>query len=57
MTGRGRLGFVRHDVAADADPEAKAKSPPIEGAEVLDDEIASALLPMRDPRGHKGAFG
>jgi ADP-dependent NAD(P)H-hydrate dehydratase / NAD(P)H-hydrate epimerase len=57
MTGRGRLGFVRHDAAPDADPEATAKAPPIDGAEVLDDTIASALLPERDKRGHKGAFG
>src|SRR5439155_388221 len=34
-----------------------AKAPPIDGAEVLDDTIASALLPERDKRGHKGAFG
>jgi len=55
MTGRGRLGFIRSDGASAADPE--AKGPPIEGAEVLDDAIASALLPIRDKRGHKGAFG
>ena len=55
MTGRGRLGFIRHDVSArdGADPAA----PPVEGAEVLDDAIASGLLPDRDKRGHKGAFG
>jgi NAD(P)H-hydrate epimerase len=57
VTGRGRLGFVRHDGSPDTDPEAKAKTPPIEGAEVLDDTIASGLLPDRDKRGHKGAFG
>jgi NAD(P)H-hydrate epimerase len=55
MTGRGRLGFIRSDGASATDPE--AKGPPIEGAEVLDDAIASALLPIRDKRGHKGAFG
>src|SRR2546421_7235722 len=57
MTGRGRLGFIRHDAPAEADPETTAKAPPIDGAEVLDDAIASALLPERDKRGHKGAFG
>ena len=55
MTGRGRLGFVRHDGASDADPESKVT--PVEGAELLDDAIASALLPIRDKRGHKGSFG
>jgi ADP-dependent NAD(P)H-hydrate dehydratase / NAD(P)H-hydrate epimerase len=57
MTGRGPLGFVRHDASAEADPEATTNAPPIDGAEVLDDTIASALLPERDKRGHKGAFG
>jgi NAD(P)H-hydrate epimerase len=56
-TGRGRLGFIRHDGPPADDPDAKAKAPPIEGAEVLDDAIAAALLPTRDVRGHKGAFG
>jgi NAD(P)H-hydrate epimerase len=54
MTGRGRLGFTRLDGAAAVDPVA---APPIEGAELLDDDIASALVPMREKRGHKGAFG
>src|SRR6476661_7151270 len=54
MTSRGRLGFTRLDGATPADPVA---APPIEGAELLDDEIASALVPVRDKRGHKGAFG
>ena len=53
----GRLGFVRQDGAASDDPIAKAKVPPIAGAEILDDAIASALLPVRDKRGHKGTFG
>ena len=57
MTGPGRrLGFVRHD--RDDDGATKpAETPPIEGAELLDDAIASALLPPRDKRGHKGSFG
>jgi len=54
MTTR-RLGFTRHDAPPDA--AADAKAPPVEGAELLDDAIASALLPERDKRGHKGAFG
>ena len=56
MTAPRRLGFVRHEPApADStDPNAPA---PVEGAELLDDDIASALLPERDKRGHKGAFG
>lgn len=55
MTGRGRLGFTRHDARPDPAPESIA--PPVDGAEILDDAIASALLPVRDKRGHKGAFG
>jgi ADP-dependent NAD(P)H-hydrate dehydratase / NAD(P)H-hydrate epimerase len=57
MTGRGRLGFIRSDGSAADDPIAKEMAPPIEGAEILDDAIASALLPTRDKRGHKGTFG
>ena len=53
MTERGRVGFVR----LGAGEAAPATAPPIEGAEILDDAIASALLPDRDKRGHKGAFG
>ena len=55
MTGPRRLGFVRHDATPAAGLD--AKTPPVEGAELLDDEIAAALLPDRDKRGHKGAFG
>jgi NAD(P)H-hydrate epimerase len=55
VTGRGRLGFARPDDPPEADPASTA--PPVEGAEILDDAIASALLPERDKRGHKGAFG
>ena len=53
----GRLGFTRQDGSAPDDPVSKAKAPPIEGAEILDDAIASALLPVRAKRGHKGTFG
>jgi NAD(P)H-hydrate epimerase len=49
---RGRLGFIRAD-----GPETAATAPPVEGAELLDDQIAAGLLPVRDKRGHKGAFG
>ncbi len=51
----GRLGFVRHDGPPDVAPAENAG--PVDGAEVLDDAIASALLPERDKRGHKGSFG
>ena len=53
--GSRRLGFVRHDAAPVADSPEKA--PPVDGAELLDDAIASTLVPVRDKRGHKGAFG
>src|SRR5205085_5095084 len=55
VTNRGRLGFVRHDAAPETD--GTAKTPPVDGAEVLDDTIASGLIPERGKRGHKGAFG
>jgi NAD(P)H-hydrate epimerase len=55
VTGRGRLGFVRHDASPGAGAE--PATPPLEGTEVLDDAIAAGLLPERDKRGHKGAFG
>jgi NAD(P)H-hydrate epimerase len=48
------LGFIR---VSSSDGAATAKEPPVEGAELLDDQIASGLLPARDKRGHKGAFG
>jgi len=50
-----RLGFIRHDGSSDATPAASAA--PVDSGEVLDDAIASALVPIRDKRGHKGAFG
>ncbi len=55
MVERGRVGFAR----LDGSPTTVVADPPaaIEGAELLDDAIASALLPTRDKRGHKGAFG
>ena len=54
MTER-RLGFVRLPGSGAA--EDGANRPPIDGAELLDDAIASSLLPERDKRGHKGSFG
>jgi NAD(P)H-hydrate epimerase len=53
MTGRGSLGFGRPDAATGG----ANWTPPIDGAELLDDEIAARLLPDRDKRGHKGSFG
>ena len=55
MADRGPLGFGRHDGSGGA--AAATTAPPIDGAELLDDTIASALLPTRDKRGHKGQFG
>jgi hydroxyethylthiazole kinase-like uncharacterized protein yjeF len=55
VADRGPLGFGRHDGAGGAATATTA--PPIEGAELLDDAVASALLPTRDKRGHKGQFG
>ncbi len=55
MSGRGWVGFGRLDTQPDADPAAELA--PIAGAEVLDDTIASSLLPERPKRGHKGTFG
>ncbi len=54
MSERSRVGFVRLGAGA---TEAADRTPPIDGAELLDDQIASALLPVRDKRGHKGSFG
>ncbi len=49
------VGFGRlEDPAA---PPKGAVTPPIEGAELLDDAIASGLLPVRGKRGNKGTFG
>ena len=55
MAERGPLGFGRLGEPGGSVPTATA--PPIEGADVLDDAIASGLLPVRDKRGHKGTFG
>jgi ADP-dependent NAD(P)H-hydrate dehydratase / NAD(P)H-hydrate epimerase len=55
VADRGPLGFGRHDGPGGV--ATATATPPIEGAELLDDAIASALLPTRDKRGHKGQFG
>jgi NAD(P)H-hydrate epimerase len=55
MAERGPLGFGR--LGEPGDNVTTAMQPPIEGADVLDDAIASGLLPVRDKRGHKGTFG
>jgi NAD(P)H-hydrate epimerase len=52
-----RLGFVPRHPADDGGPAGDAWKPPVEGAELLDDQIAAALVPTRDKRGHKGSFG
>jgi NAD(P)H-hydrate epimerase len=53
MADRGPVGFGRRESSAGgATVEA-----PIPGAVALDDAAASALLPERPKRGHKGAFG
>ncbi len=58
MTERRGLGFGRRA----ADPATGLERGPDEwpwpsGATRLDDDGAAALLPLRGPRGHKGAFG
>jgi ADP-dependent NAD(P)H-hydrate dehydratase / NAD(P)H-hydrate epimerase len=55
MAERGPVGFGRFGQTGGSVTTATA--PPIEGADVLDDAIASGLLPVRDKRGHKGTFG
>jgi NAD(P)H-hydrate epimerase len=55
MAERGPVGFGR--LGEPGGSVTTATPPPIEGADVLDDAIASSLLPVRDKRGHKGTFG
>ena len=52
MTDRP-VGFGRREAGA----AGATLEPPIPGAVTLDDAAASALLPERPKRGHKGAFG
>ena len=55
MADRGPVGFIRPGGPGGA--ATAAAEPPVEGAEMLDDTIASGLVPTRDKRGHKGQFG
>jgi NAD(P)H-hydrate repair Nnr-like enzyme with NAD(P)H-hydrate dehydratase domain len=48
------VGFGRRDALGGSVATVEA---PIAGVVTLDDTIASALLPERPKRGHKGAFG
>jgi hydroxyethylthiazole kinase-like uncharacterized protein yjeF len=53
MAERGRLGFTPTDRPGGA----AGTTPPVEGAELLDDQLAAGLVPERDKRAHKGSFG
>jgi NAD(P)H-hydrate epimerase len=56
VTGRGPVGFVRRTEPAAATEG--GSGPTTDGeTQTLDDAIAATLLPARDKRGHKGAFG
>ena len=52
MAERGRVGFAPADGAGSGGGIATA-TPPVEGAEPLDDQIAAGLLPTRDKRDRK----
>ena len=56
MAERGRVGFAPAE-HSNGPGGAAPSSPPIDGAEVLDDQTAAALVPVRDKRSHKGSFG
>ena len=57
MAERGRVGFAfSPGPGTGAGTTATAESP-AEGAELLDDQIAAGLVPVRDKRSHKGSFG
>jgi NAD(P)H-hydrate epimerase len=43
-------------MTAERPPDWRAFKPP-DGVELLDEPMAAALVPPRDPRGHKGTFG
>jgi NAD(P)H-hydrate epimerase len=57
MADRGRVGFTFEGGGRGARGDGGPLAPPIEGAEILDDQIAASLVPARDKRGHKGSFG
>src|SRR5258706_2213167 len=52
MTDRAPVGFGRREAAV-----ASPAAPTVDGTTTLDDAAASALLPVRPKRGHKGDFG
>src|SRR5258706_6191906 len=52
MTDRAPVGFGRREAAV-----ASPAAPTVDGTTTLDDAAASALLPLRPKRGHKGDFG
>lgn len=56
MSAKGPVGFVPRTTGTAA-PTEDAPPAAADGTETLDDTIAAALLPVRDKRGHKGAFG
>lgn len=57
MAERGPVGFGRRDATQDGSPPAGDHGPYPVGAIVLDESIATMLLPERSVRGHKGSFG
>src|SRR5512134_3804842 len=56
MTDRAPVGFGRRESAA-ASSEGGGATTLVPGAVEIDDAAASALLPERPKRGHKGSFG
>jgi ADP-dependent NAD(P)H-hydrate dehydratase / NAD(P)H-hydrate epimerase len=57
VADRGRVGFAPADPPGAPGAAKGPWSPPVDGAELLDDQLAAGLLPARDARGHKGSFG
>ncbi len=57
MAERGRVGFAPGDPADGSGRGPSAFTPPVPGAELLDDQIAAGLVPARGERSHKGSFG
>ncbi|HET9613830.1 MAG TPA: NAD(P)H-hydrate dehydratase, partial [Candidatus Limnocylindrales bacterium] len=56
MAERGRVGFL--PASGDgARGSGSTWTPPVEGAELLDDQVAAGLVPTRGERSHKGSFG
>jgi hydroxyethylthiazole kinase-like uncharacterized protein yjeF len=59
MADRGPVGFGHRDASKEGvmSVETGEAGPFPVGATVLDESIASGLLPVREARGHKGSFG